>query len=334
MRTARTTLVVVAALGALTLTGCSSGGKDKGDGSSGVDEADLGPISRMMQDAYGEYDQESADAQQKQVEDIIATCMADEGFEYTPNVSGGGVVVSGDEDSDVPDWGTVEFAKLYGYGMTTSEELSEAQGFDTSGSSEEEMPEDPNADYVAAMTESEQQAYYEALYGKQDETVPSDDETAEYEYDWTTAGCMGKAQHEVYDVGEDTADNQALMDELSDLYTQAQDDSRYRSAVQEWSGCMADAGYSFSTPDEAQQSINDEYNNLFDPETGEIDEDKQAALKTQEIDTAVADATCKQTAKVDQVMVDVQKELETQFYADHKAEVDAWVAQIKEQFGK
>ena len=80
------------------------------------------------------------------------------------------------------------FAEQYGYGATTSQDMPMNQG-------DGEEWVDPNADYVATMSETEQAAFYEALYGPQ--TMSRIRPTRRrrgggLEYDWTTAGCRAR----------------------------------------------------------------------------------------------------------------------------------------------
>ena len=67
------------ALGAaLVLSGCGViGAPEKLD-------PEKSPLAEYMSACYGEQDQEFYDKQSKQVEELVAACMADEGFEYIP----------------------------------------------------------------------------------------------------------------------------------------------------------------------------------------------------------------------------------------------------------
>src|SRR5450756_2682173 len=55
---------------------------------------------------------------------------------------------------------------------------------------------DPNQAYVEAMSASEQESYYLALYGPQ--STQEYVEGEEYVWNWEEAGCQGYAQNEVY----------------------------------------------------------------------------------------------------------------------------------------
>jgi hypothetical protein len=321
------------AAAALALTGCS-GGK------SGTDAtAEDGPLSKYLSALWDgeEYTQEKLDAETKQTEELVAECMSTEGFEYTPDVQNGGTIYSSEEDEGV-EWGSEEFAKQYGYGIVSWPGM-------------EDMPEDtgeeyidPNQDYVEALSESEQQAYYEALHGPSptEEEIAAMDEDGGYEYDWTKNGCYGAAQHEVQ--SETNGGMAAYEDpEFEDLFESSNqlyealwsEDSPNEDVLKlnrEWADCMADAGYDgFSSPMLAQQAMSDEYNELQMPdgEDGEWQEPSKADQKEfqeREIEVALADQGCKGKIGYDDGLLKIQFDLEQKFVDEHKAELDALVA--------
>lgn len=319
----RTPLVSVVAAGclALVLGACSPGGNGPTDDASLSYEDS--PLSPYFEKIGGTPDDEAAQEEKaRQVEELVATCMQEQGFEYTPqDVSG--MFMRSTEDEDGPAWDSLEWAEQYGYGMTTS---SEAYPTD-----EESEWVDPNADYVAGMSEGEQQAFYAALYGEpQDE--PTGEEGEEVEYDWTTAGCQGEAQHEIYEAGQIWSDPEyeELMDELSELYVNPAEDDALAEVRRAWAQCMADEGYDFATPDDAVNSIVEAQNEIpFDETTGTQDEAALDELKTTEIATAVADRTCQNETKYAQKQLQVQFDREEEFISAHKAELDAMVAKVE-----
>ena len=227
------------------------------------------------------------------------------------------------EDEDMPAWDSLEFAEQYGYGATTSSEMPMNQG-----GGEEYV--DPNADYLATMSESEQTAFYEALYGKQTMSEePTDEETpVEQEYDWTTAGCQGKAQHEVYEEGQvyDDPEFKDLMEGMSELYTDVEKDERTIAAYRDWAECMAEAGYDFANPQEAQNSIYEAVNEIpYDEEDGSQDPAALAELRDDEIATATADRTCQDSTGSARKVLEAQFAVEQDFIDAHKDELDAMV---------
>ncbi|MCL3859877.1 hypothetical protein [Actinotalea sp. K2] len=320
----------------LVLAGCSTGGGDE----SSTPEA--GPLDAFFEQMYGEWSEEDSNAKQNEVEEITARCMQDLGFEYTPvdysSMSGGSY---SSDDLDV-EWGSKEFAEKYGYGATT----------DPWGDAEEPMPDegegqewfDPNQEYLESMSETEQAAYYEALYGVQ--TFDESDPEAEVEWDWEQAGCSGKAQHEVWDTDGGFNDPQfeALQEEMNTMWESSMNDPRVTELNSKWSTCMADAGYSgFAAVGDAENSIHERVNAIYDgyewteDSTEEDWEAFQATVDSQlaeiteeEIATAVADWECKDKIRYDKVQRDVNFEYQQEFVDAHKAELEAWVAAFNE----
>lgn len=289
MRRSSALPALVAAATALVLAGCGS------DGTAGPSDDETGPMTAFFERVGGSFDDEDYAKQQREVEELVAACMAEQGFEYTPAEP-----MDMSEPEGLPEWDSQEYAEQYGYGATTGEELY--------GTGEEWV--DPNADYLATMSESEQNAFYEALYGVTPEADPEDPE-AEVEYNWEEAGCQGAASHEVYEQGQiwDDPAIQGYMDEMNAEYESLTDDPALRKALDAWTDCIAEAGFDFATPEEAQQSIYDEMNALWeavaptDPEAvtdgesyPEPDEAAMAELKTKELALASADYACKESS--------------------------------------
>jgi hypothetical protein len=326
MRTTLTTMAIAGGAVVLTLLGgCSSGGSDPtGDGTLTYEDSPLAPYWESMSGGAKASDDANAEAtaQMARSEEIVAACMQEEGFEYTPQNTSGMSRDMSAQDDGMPEWDSVEFAKLYGYGATT---WSDMPGNEDSG----EEYVDPNADYLAAMSASEQQAFSEALYGVQVSSEEPLDETAEpTEYDWTTAGCQGKAQHEVYEDGQiyDDPEFKDLMEAMSDLYTDAATDERTVAAYREWAECMADEGYDFANPTEAQNSIYDAVNEIpYDDEDGSQDPAALAGLREQEISTATADRTCQESTGAGKAALKAQFAIEQEFIDAHQDELDAMV---------
>jgi hypothetical protein len=340
--TARTTWTAgaPALLLILALTGCASGGGDGGDDGAepAAQEVELGPLDEYFQKAYGEYDEDQAARDMRRVEEVVAACMAEEGFDYTPMDTS--QMVSGPpEDLDV-EWGTLEFAEQYGYGITTN----------PYGDPAESMPQeefvDPNAEYVESMSQSEQEAYFVALHG--DQVFPEDGESGEdFVYDWTQNGCQGRAQHEVYEGGEAGDAVTSLQEEMNAVWEQTQQDPRVVEATTAWVSCMGDAGITgLTTVDEAQMRISDQANAVYEevynngdmaaemPTPEDVAEletqvkERLGAITEEEIDTAVADFECREDVGYDDTFQEVGHDLQQQFVDTHREELDAWVEAV------
>lgn len=318
-----TTAIATGAVALALLAGCSSGGNGPSDDATLTYEDS--PLAVYWEKIGGEQDEADMEAQMARSEEIVAACMQDEGFEYTPQDNSGMSMSFDEANEDMPAWDSLEFAEQYGYGATTSEEMPINQGAD-------EEWVDPNADYVATMSESEQAAFYEALYGapafSEDATEEEIAESEAQEYDWTTAGCQGKAQHEVYEAGQiwDDPEFKDLTEAMSELYEDAQSDERTTEAYAKWSECMAEAGYDFANPQEAQESIYTLTNEIpWDEETGGQDPAALKEIREQEISTAVADRTCQDSTGAGRAALEAQFAIEQEFIDAHKDELDAMV---------
>ena len=325
MRAARPTSSLAAACGlVLLLAGCSADGT--ADAATPAGE-EVGPLGEYYEQLYASSSQEDMDAQTREREALVATCMQEQGFEYVPldPATDGAYSVEEAEDAPVVDYDSEEYAATEGYGVFTYDEEDQA---------EEPVEEyvDPNEDYVAAMSESESTAYYEALHGPQveyDEDAPEE----EVRYDWTTAGCYGAADHEV--MGEQAWEDPAfasLMEEMDGLYEEAAADPAMVALDAEWAGCMADAGFTgFTKQQDAAESIYEEQNTLYESggaegEYVEPDPAALAELEEQELETAVADARCREEVDYRAKAQEVSFALEQDFVDTHEAELAALVA--------
>jgi len=335
-------LLGAACAAALLLTGCTAGGSPDG-GATAAAARELGPLEEYFARVYGWADDGEAgldeqnaeyERQQREVEQLVAECMREQGFDYLPREDGGMVAASGGTDLE---WGSAEFAEQFGYGIST-----DPRGWDDQDDAV--ASEDPNQEYVDSMSDGEREAYYAALWGPPVE-MDEDADPEEYEYDWTRSGCYGAAQHEVWD---DDADEEfaGLLDEVSRVWEQTAEDPRVRALDAAWSSCMADAGYGgFDAPNEAAPRLSEEWNVIQgwdDPEyqalrdgwdwdaepdgpgEPEVDEAAVRAFTEREIAVAVADAGCKAEVGYDDGVREVSHEIQQEFVDQHRAELEAW----------
>lgn len=319
---------------ALLLGACGGGagastGEDSDDAASGFGS---GPLDAYFERIYGGMDENVWQDQQREVEELVAECMAEQGFEYVPVDYASMSQPAVAEESEV-EWGTREFAEQYGYGMTSW------PGMDEEPLPEEDMGwEDPNQAYVEAMSDTERDAYYVALHGEM--TGPEPGEEEEWEYDWTQAGCQGSSQHaieEKYGLGGE--EMTALQEEMEQLFTQIEADERITALTAQWSECMADAGYTgLASMDDAQNALMEQQNAIYDEVYGqdvveeseweklEAEVEKRTAeLREAEIATAVADFDCQDEVGFEKVRVEVTNEYQQTFVDAHRAELEAWV---------
>ena len=326
MRARPATALAAAGCGlVLLLAGCSTGGS--ADAATPAGE-EVGPLGEYYEQLYASPSQEEMDAQTREREALVATCMQEQGFEYVPMdpaTDGSSVEDFEAMEADAVDYDSEEHAATEGYGVFT---------YDPEDDQVQEPVEeyvDPNQDYVAAMSESESTAYYEALHGpavEYDEDAPAE----EMEYDWTTAGCYGAADHEV--MGQQAYDDPAfasLMEEMDGLYEDALADPAMVALDAEWAACMADAGFTgFTRQQDAAESIYEEQNSLYESgaegEYVEPDPAVLAELEERELETAVADARCREEVDYRATEQEIRFALEQDFVDTHEAELEALVA--------
>lgn len=298
----------------LLLAGCSGPAESEQKGT---------PLTPYMNAVYGgdlseEEQQATFDEQNSKREELTAACMTDEGFEYIPNTASSSIAFSSGDEWKPDDR---EWVSQYGYGMVNYPGRDEPVD-------PEQQTEDPNADYVASLSESEQVAFYEALYGP----GPSEEDLAEdgsYEYDWTQAGCSGMAQNEVQDADPlATEEFAALSESINDFYNTSQDGPEFTELNAAWAACMDEAGQpGFTAQIDAQQSINDEYNAMWENVTEgpgpTPDSPEMVELADQEIELALVDLDCREKVDFADKRDAAQFAAEEKFVADHKAELDA-----------
>ena len=320
-RIALTTLAAAAlAVGA---AGCSAG--------QSTGEKKDSPLMEYLGAVYGtnlstsEQEQRFTETQTK-TEAVVAQCMKDQGFEYTPNIQKANFAASGE---DVWKPNDREWVSQYGYGMIKNP-MSEQP-------TDQTPYVDPNQPYIDSLSTTEQTAYWEALYGPQ----PTEEELGEdgsYEYDWTKSGCQGKAQHEANSDPMQDEQFKPLTDAINTFYSDIATNPGFTEINQKWASCMADAGHAgFSQQMDAQQSVSEKlskyYENLTGAEGPQQDDPELKKLGEDEIQVALADLDCREKTGYTENQQKVQFELERQFIADHKAELDALKA-AAEQAGR
>lgn len=210
-------------------------------------------------------DPEAAEAefrqQESEIQELVRACMTEQGFEYTPVVQPAGAFSFGPQDQET-------FVKEYGFGISTyygavDDPVTATTGF-----------VDPNQETVNAMSESEQTAYYEALYGSEDDQTGStiiDEETGEEVVMMTGygAGCQGEASTEVYG---DPSESEELYTQVEPIYQElgerVEADPRVVEANQSWSSCMTDVGYEYDNRLAFQETVYQELQTRFDEIVG------------------------------------------------------------------
>lgn len=206
-----------------------------------------------------------------QVQEGIAACMAEAGFEYVPLPW---PALSEEEYAygDDPGWNP-EYVAAYGYGISVEAPVPE-------------YPPDPNEEYVASLSAEGQAAYTEAL-GVQGEV--SDTAT-------DCRNTVARAVGENMPWPEPPALVAQVESEISALWpVRFPDDPRFPAAVEALSECIVAAGGDPVTMENpsAYPQVSDAYQVLL-AEGGDLDPDRLARFQAWEIALATADHRCSQ----------------------------------------
>jgi hypothetical protein len=240
------------------------------------------------------------EAKEKKVQEIVAGCMADQGFDYVPFV----YPMPSSPAMDDLDFASRAWAEKYGYGISTTNSAMPGSA---------ESVADPNQAIVDAMSDSQREAYYTALWGggsyfdpgltssaaaastadavpgtspspsseagatPQDSTgadstgadsaalsVPEESIAEMPTMSMADQGCTGKAQAEVYgDTDAQHQEFQPMWDAYNNLFSQLENDDRIKAAEKAWVDCMAGAGHpGFKAVWDASQQANDRWAEL------------------------------------------------------------------------
>lgn len=289
----RTTIALLALL--LAVSACGDGAEASGETLEdffgwGVEAAD--PAAQEA---------EWAD-QHRRMEEHVAACMAEQGFEYVPQELNFGGTVSHPRN----ELSEEEFREEYGYGISTV-------SFDDDAMMAADEFEDPNWDIVSRMDPAEQDAYYAALHGEMPQFDPDDPDAA---FEWEMGGCYGDAERETF------GQRQEVWEELGplfeDLYERMQADPRIADAQAAWSACMADAGYAFGDESDIWEHLSERMNELYmasEPDWDAMDPDEMDSWRPELDPDRLAEL---QAEVLVGAREQVQAELESAFIDEHR----------------
>lgn len=258
------------------------------------------------------WDADSIRATQVLAEEQVAECMADLGFSYVPEVPA-------DDDPPLPFEGTDEdFARAYGFGISIPS-VPDANS-----------PEE--SDKAPLMSEAEALAYAEALYGPM---TTSDASTAT-----TPLGCQEQGYARAFPPSVNSA-AEPVFDELQLLMEQLPEGPAMVALDHEWSMCMETKGQpAAASPRGVVESVEAGYAELLQmvevqPGVFEAVADKSALTTFQDAERklATASAECRTFVDYETREGGAIRELENDFVARHRKELDAWLAWYQEQHG-
>lgn len=347
----------------LLIGACSS---DDGSGSTDAG-APASPLAEFL--GQGDFINDPEAAQARAIEDerarqeIIAECMGEQGFEYTPVDQSQFMAVS----AEAEEWGSEEWVAKWGFGITT-QYFSQDQvgpdliGFDESRfETEAEEFVDPNQDYVESLSESERDAYFEALHGQDplegmmDESLSEEEMEAQMEdFRWEPQGCEGEAYAENNNSMSFYMDFQ---DEMQEMQERIESDPRVVERRRQISDCVADKGHEYESmeklyerfyadleelsasidhgeppmisEEEAAGMSQAELRELYSPpELSDEAKAELAELQAEELDLAAAVTDCDGGFDAEyEIMADIRAEYEQEFLDTHADELEQYRAE-------
>lgn len=298
------------------------------------------PLDPYWAELWPDRRQNDPDPWALRAEEVVAACMAEQGFEYRiDELAGVGVTRQPDG------YGTVAFAQQYGYGET----IPFVEG---------ELPrlwnEAPigegrawNMAYREGLSEQARAAYDLAMDGVYADPN-SPDRPPPGEYDPSLNGCRGRGNGEVFSDGMvGPAEFGEVKRAVDEVWGRVEADDRVVAALAQWSACMADAGHpGLLTTMDAESLVSTQIFEAWQQEwadqtgtnLGVTDYDvvreripnALAELRQAEVDLAVADATCRESSGYLATRHAVEVEIEQEVVDLYRADLDAWVTWIRE----
>jgi hypothetical protein len=251
------------------------GGSDEESGDDSQQATATGESSgEIGKEEFGMTEEELVTAIED-TEAAIAACMSDAGFEYVP-IDPVTFREAMSSLAAVPGLSDEEFVSQYGYGFST---LPPVQSFGAG---------DENRQIFEDLSEQDKVAYERELWGDNPEaTFVFMLENEDFE---GAGGCTKTAIEEVFTEEQRNPNFENPFDK------QVEQDPRYQAAVGEWSDCMAEEGYDYESPEDAEDELLERYNDLTrgqPPETLEgADQEALTELQGEERAIAAADLAC------------------------------------------
>lgn len=180
------------------------------------------------------------------VQKKVRECMVLLGWEYTPVDQGSFTYTEADMARD---------REQFGYGISTY-----IGNEDLGTTFQPETQTNPNDQYVQTLSEGEQTAYYEDLYGPPYE--------GEEPYDPATArGCENEARRSVF--GDDPFSDPEIQEDLNKVYQATVDDPRMAKAQKKWSKCMQDKDFDYTQQEEIYTDLQQRLDKIMGTSSGD-----------------------------------------------------------------
>jgi hypothetical protein len=249
-RRGRAAAGVAIAASCAVLAACGASG---GDGGGEPATTTISPLAELM----GWTNESPTESRRKQlrVEELVADCMREQGWEYQPVDYGAMDMGSTDPDWELQMNDPQAFGEKHGYGIAYNYELYEAPSLSgqttdsTGGPIGPAGPSitDPNSEYVESLSDSEMEDYYESLYGKQTMEMPvaaeGDSAVAVTAVALTPEeqGCYGQASAEVYPQN-DTMNDPDIQERMNEYWEDQQHSPELQAAYEDWRDCLGEDG--------------------------------------------------------------------------------------------
>ncbi|SDC36430.1 hypothetical protein SAMN05216410_1728 [Sanguibacter gelidistatuariae] len=306
---------------ALVLTACSSA-DTPGTPAIATSTEHRGPLLEYLAPTMSD---EQTAADDAVYQEDVASCMAEAGFDYIPFVAPPFVV------APVSDAGTLDWVARHGYRLSGGAMgTPEAQAW---AAAEANIPDyvDPNAAPHAQLSPGTRAAYDLALDGPENRNqvtidvngspLPSPTWTKE---DGCSSWAIEQADRRTRD---DLSEFTDLLERMDAAWQTLDSQPQIIDLTAEWAHCMADAGHAYTSPEDAWASV---YAVIHgDPGAGGNLYATSEELKAFEITVALADYDCQASLNWDAMRNTVRDEVEAQFLADNKAEIDEYIAAVE-----
>lgn len=292
----------------------------------------VGPLEAFMDQAHGLLDQTRDEVRQSAV---IATCMADHGFEYSTERAPRVDVPEGPAHGG-PAWGSLEWIRTYGYGRTTTT-------FDdyVGGTMPDPAWVDPNEAYVATLSEEQRAAYHQALDGGDPGSGGA------------PGSCMRTAwEQEPYTFEIVQEAFPRLSSELDQVGSMGAGDPRLDQLEADWLACMAGAGYEGMTSmlhaedvvidlvraaslpagtaldrtDTDQWYLSGTLQDQWWPTVESLVGQGIDAAREHELAIAADDVACREAVDAEEIRRTVSWEAQQAYLDAHREELEAWLA--------
>ncbi|AEE45284.1 hypothetical protein [Cellulomonas fimi] len=291
-RPLRPVLAALTAVASLALVGACANGA----GGADAPAQSAAPAPSNPLDAYwartgtlGDPDRDRYELEQS----LVERCMTEQGFDYAP------VPYRPASVEVLPGYGTLPWAREFGYGVSTHVEAIDA-AVGVPGP-------DPNTAAVGRLSEAESTAWSIAREGA----------GAQAEGGWQVRGCEGEAEHQVAAAALpwDDPDRVALLEAYAAAPLDLAASPEGAEAVAAWAACATAAGLEAATPAAARQLV-------VDAQASGMPRDE---LQHLEVEVAVADLTCRESSGFTAVERRLQDAHDQAFVDAHVAELDALV---------